>query len=115
MENKKCPICGKIMRYEINNSAINYYCDFCKYSETTTYYDSKIWDISIYEIIIKENKNINLDKIKVISHITGLNFIESKKILTYGGILCKNSSSIIEQNKKKLDSASIKYETIKIK
>ncbi len=100
MENKKCPICGKIMRCEINNSAINYYCDACEYSEASTYYDPKIWDISEYSIILKPQNNINLDQIKLISHLSGLNFISSKKLLNCGGFLCKITNLNLGATKK---------------
>lgn len=92
MEDKKCPQCGEIMKITVDGSALNYECQKCGFGIATTLAEGICWDANDYSIFLLENTNVTTNKIKVVSKLSGLNYLKSKELLLNGGFLTKNSA-----------------------
>ena len=66
-------------------------------------------DGTTYKILLKPNCSPSTESIKIISKITGLNFINSKKLLENGGLLFEEKAIEIKRQKTNLDLNNIKY------
>ena len=109
MENKKCPICGKEMITKIDGSALNYDCPNCGYGEATTIAEGIEWDCQEYSIFIEKMDDVKIKQIKCVAKNTGLNYIQSKKMLLEGGLYIKDKAIIIKQRLEELKKIKIKY------
>jgi hypothetical protein len=110
MENIKCPNCGKMMNFIIDGSALNYSCPFCGCGVATTIAEGINWDSTEYEITILPNNNLKIENIRLISNLTGNNFIISKNILKNGASIFKGRAVEVKTKKEKLDKYDIKYQ-----
>lgn len=95
MESKKCPNCGKELKIIKEGSSLIYECDSCDYSEATTIAEGIGWDSNKFEVKLIPNHNCELNQIKLLSKITGKNFIQSKYLLTNGGTILKDRPSVL--------------------
>lgn len=112
MENNKCPNCGNELKITKSGSLMSVECSFCNYSFATTCSEGIEWDDSNYKIIIKEANDTNIENIKVISNITSLNFLESKKLLINGGDLFEGKAFEIEDKINTLNKNKINFYTL---
>ena len=91
----KCPNCGNEVKVIFNGREIINKCLKCDYEVVTTY-----------------NSQIDLDNIKLISKLTGDNFIQSKKYLESGYSFKKEYAEGILEKKKIFDEYKIKYQIV---
>ena len=107
----KCPECGTIMNETYEKPSLILSCPKCGCKIATTRWEEIDLDDKEYEIVLVANNNPTLDQIKVISSITGVNFIKSKEIITRGKPIFKGSpvqvKDIIKTLKEKLLDYSI--------
>lgn len=109
-ENKyTCPECGSEMTAVYEKPALNLTCPKCGCKIATTRWEDIDLDDATYRIFLKSNRSPSTESIKIISKITGLNFINSKKLLENGGLLFEEKAVDIKRQKTNLDLNNIKY------
>jgi len=109
MENKICPHCGKEMVPMVDGSALNYDCKYCGYSEATTLAEGIEWDATTYQLNVLAINNPTIDQIKVLSKLTGKNFLDSKNSAKKGDIVLKGMAVEIKRIKDILSSNNIHF------
>lgn len=109
-ENKYiCPKCGSEMIAIYEKPALNLTCPNCGCKITTTKWDDIDLDDTDFEIIIEPVSNPSIKQIKFISNFSGLNFINSKKILSEGGSLLIDKAVEIKEKISLLKKADIRF------
>ena len=109
-ENKYiCPKCGAEMIVAYEKPALNLTCPKCDCRIATTRWEEIDLDDTNYQIILKSSKNPSMAIIKFISKKTGLNFIDSKKLLESGGLLMEGKAITIKEQCNILDDCKIEY------
>ena len=81
-----CNNCKSEMEYKIENHTQGWYCPKCNNAIVTSYFSKIDLDETKYEVILLEKNDVNIDNIKMLSKLTGYNFIKSKELLSNGGI-----------------------------
>lgn len=110
MEKTKCPYCGREMEYIVDGPSLIYKCTKCNYSEATTNATGINWDSNKYKLTICPNgSEPTIEQIKVVSAITAMNYIDSKKLLINGGEILEEEAVIIKQKSIMLKNVSIDY------
>ena len=77
----KCDECDIDLVYCQQESTITWTCPACGWDLVTTYISPIYQDINKYEIFLLKNISPKVDQLRVIARISGLNFIEAKKLL----------------------------------
>ena len=109
-ENKYiCPDCGSEMMAVYEKPALILTCPKCGCKIATTKWEDIDLDDTTYKIFLKPNRSPNTKSIKFISKITGLNYINSKKLFENGGLLFEEKAVEIKKQKIDLDLNNIKY------
>lgn len=86
-------------------------CPVCGWGVLTTYIDQIYLDATEYSIWIKKVKNINLDKIRIISKIAGVNYIAAKQMLEKDSVcVLKAKATDIQKAIENLENADVPYE-----
>ena len=94
-----------------DNSVQGWLCPICGWGVVTTYIDEIYLDKTEYSIFIKNVTNINKDKIKLISKISGVNYIVAKQMLEKDSICILKSQAIdIKKAICELENADIPFE-----
>ena len=106
----KCPNCGNEVKVIFNGREIINKCLKCDYEVVTTYNSQIDLDNTKYVISILVGNETSLDNIKLISKLTGDNFIQSKKYLESGYSFEKEYAEGILEKKKIFDEYKIKYQ-----
>ena len=84
--NDKCSKCGGQLVYRSEESTGMVYCIKCEHIEiVSTHFDSIIDDDKEYVITINPNNKIEKEKLRTITNLTGMNYLEIKDLLTNGG------------------------------
>ena len=111
MEERKynCPECGTIMNESYDKPALNLTCPKCGYKIATTRWEEIDLDDKKYEIVLVANNNPTLDQIKVVSSITGVNFINSKDNIVSGKSIFKGSPIKVKNVAKILKEKNVDY------
>ena len=110
-ENKYiCPKCGAEMTAIYEKPALNLSCPKCGCEIATTKWDDIDLDDTDYEIILKAVESPTMDEIKIVSKMTGFNFIKSKSLMNNGGVLLKAKATEINANREILKKANIQFE-----
>lgn len=109
-ENKYlCPQCGSEMNATFEKPALNLFCPNCGCQVATTKWDEIDLDDNTYGLIIEEIESPSFDVIKLISRLTGKNFVESKERLINGQVSFTGNAIEIRDKRDLLDSNNIKY------
>ena len=109
MPNSKCPKCGSTMKIIHEPSSVAWVCTHCDYSEATTESDALHSDETIYSIILLDNDLTNLNVIKALSKFTGLNYIQTKNLISNPKEIARGFAYEILEKKEFLDSNEIHY------
>ena len=99
MENaeiKICPICGEVLTKIVDGSSLVFECPKCKYGEATTIAQGIEWDDTEYTLSVPASRP-ELDQIKAVAKITGLNWIKSKALLAEGGVVFKGRAEHVKK------------------
>lgn len=109
-ENKYiCPKCGTEMIAVYEKPALNLTCPKCGCKIATTKWEDIDLDDTDYEIVLKTSINYSMEQIKLISKLTGKNFIASKKLIENGGVLLTAKAIELRDIMKTLDEIGIGY------
>ena len=106
-----CDKCYEEMNYRIEGSVQGWWCPDCGWNIITTYIEEIRCDMTEYSICIKSIGNIDIDKIRVVSKIAGVNYIAAKQILEKGNTcILKAEAEIILETISKLKYVDIPFE-----
>ena len=106
-----CEKCKTNMIHVRENSVQGWSCPICGWGILTTYIDKIHQDMTEYSIYIKSVTNIDVDKIKVISRIVGVNFLVAKQMLEKEGVcILKAKAMDIKKAICELENANIPFE-----
>ena len=88
MENENiCPNCGHPLRIKREYPSFALICDHCGWEVATTTWDPIDLDETEYAISIADGTVPDKKTLSLVSRMTGLNFIASKKLIESRGIL----------------------------
>lgn len=105
----KCPKCGNELIIINNGREIKNKCSVCDYEVVTTYNSEMDNDTTKYVISILKDNCVSIDNIKLISKMTGDNFILSKFYLINGYDFEQTYAEQVQERKHLLDENKIKY------
>lgn len=80
----QCEKCKSNMKYFCEGSVQGWLCPLCGEEIITTYIDPMSQDATVYRIYIRSTAEINSLKIKLISQLSGVNYITARNILVEG-------------------------------
>ncbi len=95
-----CPNCGHQLRIKREYPSFALICDHCGWGVATTMWDPIDLDETEYVIRLAEGNIVNKKTLSLISQMTGLNFILSKKLIESFGILWSGKA---REAKEKID------------
>lgn len=110
MENNKCPKCQSKMNKVVEKFSLAWVCPKCGYSVATTISEPIHEDEATYSIILLGNDPKDMNAVKGLSKLTGLNFINVQKLIKSKGVIFEGTADKVLSKKKVLDEYSIKYE-----
>ena len=109
----KCLECGFDLKSESNSSdtitEIVIRCPNCGWTAVTTTMFDIVDDLTKYTIVIDSGNDAEKETMKKISKLSGHNILESKKILTDGGVMLSDYAIDIVDIIPQLDLMGIKY------
>ncbi len=106
----KCPICNHELIPMKEGSSIGVRCSNCEYSIVTSYIDPIYEDENTYTLMLEAGNICDKTCMKIISRITGENFIQAKKLISSAPVVIAEGKAMdILTLKKELDENSIKY------
>ena len=106
----KCPICNHELIPFKEGSSIGVHCSNCDYSVVTSYIDPIYEDEIIYTFLLETGNICNKNTMKIISRITGKNYIQAKNLITSAPVVIAEGKAIdILAIKKVFDGNRIKY------
>lgn len=109
----KCPECGFALNYERDESTEIWKCSNCGWEVATTYMDPIKLDETKYEILLSKNLSPKLNQLKVLSHISGSNVIQIKKMLeSDNSLLFKGKATDVLKIKKQLEQEEIEFQIV---
>lgn len=89
----KCEKCGAEMNYFVKGQSQVYECPRCGWGVCTSYYSPEELDTTEYELkVLPQDAEIN--KVKALSKVTALNYLECRKILQNGDYIIKGQSAL---------------------
>ena len=79
----KCEQCNSEMIFKINKGTQGWYCPQCNWNLVTSYIEDLNIDETEYSLYIKIKKTsvIDFEKIKIVSKIANVNYVNAKKML----------------------------------
>lgn len=106
-----CEIC-KIYLIPIKEKSVQgWICPKCGWEVLTTFIDEINQDITEYRINIKKSDSIDIEKIKAISQIAGINFLSAKEVLMKGNFCILKAKAVeILEAIEKLQKVNIQFE-----
>ena len=108
-----CEKCNANMKWLKKDSVQGWICSKCGWNFITTNIDDIYEDTKEYSIYIKNNCEVDIKKIKLISKLAGVNYIKAKKLLVEEKVCIFKSRAIDVKNVlKMLDELNIKYEVV---
>lgn len=106
-----CEKCKTNMIHVCENSVQGWSCPVCGGGFLTTYIDKIHQDMTEYSIFTKSVANIDKDKIKVVSHIVGVNYIVAKQMLEKENVCILKAKAIdIKKAISELKNVNIPFE-----
>lgn len=106
----KCPLCNHELLPIKEGSSIGIRCSYCEYSVLTSNIDPIYEDENIYTLLLDAGNICNKNIIKIISKITGENYIQVKNLIASSPVIIAKGKAIdILTIKRILDENNIKY------
>ncbi|MCR5847843.1 MAG: Zn-ribbon domain-containing protein [Lachnospiraceae bacterium] len=105
----KCLRCGFEVLTESGNSEIIVKCPKCGWTAVTTYMSEIEDDLTKYSIFIEQGNSTDRELIKLVSELSGMNFLEARNILLKGGRMVVEYAVAIKEITTKLDMVGIEY------
>lgn len=101
------------MNFIKENSIQGWNCPICGYNLITTYIDEIYEDTEEYSIFLKKPSQIDVVKIKTISIVAGVNYIEARTMLSKSNIcVFKGKAPQVKATCEKLKKAEILFDII---
>ncbi len=107
----KCPKCNSELIEKISFGSREYVCTNCGYGVAAFVTEPIEEDETIYDIYIDDDE-LSIDKIKLLSSISNLNFINVKKACDNHSIIYSDKAIKIKEAISMLDESKIKYHII---
>jgi len=92
-ENFSCPKCGSQTEKINEGRTVGTRCPQCGWSVVTTYTQPIDQDVELYEVGIKKIDHPDKNQIKVISNLSGINFLQARKKIKEGGSVLFNMNA----------------------
>lgn len=109
----KCPDCANILTNTHDDSTEIWKCSNCGWEVVTTYTPQIQQDTKDYEIFLMKNLSPKVNQIRTLARISGLNFIETKRMLALDdSLLFKGNAVDILPIKTKLEQEDIEFRII---
>ena len=106
----KCPLCNHELVPIKEGSSIGVRCSHCEYSVVTSYIDPIYEDENTYTLLLEADNTFNKNNIKIISKISGQNYIQLKKLVSSVPVVIAEGKAVdILSIKKILDESNIHY------
>lgn len=106
-----CEKCKNQMVHQCENSVQGWSCPICGWSILTTYIDEIYQDTTEYSVFIKNETCIDIEKIRLVSKIAGVNFIAAKQMLAKGDVCILKATAVeIKKVINELQIAQIPFE-----
>lgn len=77
----ECEKCKAKMNWNIEGASQGWWCPVCGWNIVTTYIEDINLDMTEYSLYIKNESEIDREKIKFVAKIANLNYITAKQIL----------------------------------
>jgi large subunit ribosomal protein L7/L12 len=104
-----CEICGAEMRFEKDEHSVCWICDNCNNAVATSYFEPILLDNTNYHIILISN-NCSVCIIKMVSEISGYNYIETKKAIENAPVEIFSGKAVdIKPVKENLEKAGVNF------
>lgn len=112
MQNTVCPKCGGDLEFRQKKNVQGFYCKRCDWAVVTTYISQADLDETIYTIRIVTANRHDPKQIRILSEISGLNFITIKKRLTNENypVIFQGKATQVIQVRNKLTAAGLVFE-----
>ena len=109
----KCPQCDINLVYCHADSTITWTCPKCGWSLATTYMSPINQDINKYEVQLIQNLTPSINQLKILSQISGKNFLRVKKMLeSDDSLLFKGKAVDVSLIKTQLEQEKIGFKII---
>ena len=103
-----CEKCKEKMNWFIDGCIQGWVCPLCGWDIVTTYIDDIYIDETDYSLYIKKESEISIEKIKLVSRISGVNFIIARQMLE------KEDNCILKAKAPKIKEAIVKLQALNI-
>lgn len=104
-----CPECGAEAITERDGCAVTYTCPKCGWSAATTEWEPIDLDDTQYEIRLGEGVPTGKENLSLVSHMTGKNFVDSKKIIEDCGVIFVGKTRDIFEKREFLNEQGIPF------
>lgn len=105
----KCLRCGSEVLSETGNSEIIMKCPKCGWAAATTYMSEIEVDMTHYSIVVEQGNSAEKEVIRLISGLSGMNFLETRNLLTNGGTMIVDYATVIKKIATDLDMVGVRY------
>lgn len=105
----KCEKCGTKMEFKIEGHTKGWFCKKCGDAIVTSHFSDLEIDAQIYDVYVKSNNKLDIESVKIVSEISGLNYIKAKDLLEKGGLLLNGLAIDIDKDIKVLKKSYIKF------
>ena len=98
------------MRFKRDGHAASWICDNCGDAVATTYFEPYEIDSTIYHILLSSPFKADIDTLKLISKLSGCNYIEARKMIQNAPIeIFSGQATEVLRIQDALGKAGIKY------
>ena len=108
-----CEKCKSKMVYACEDSVEGWLCHNCGFEILTSHIDNMAQDMKEYSVYIMHTDNIDKDKIKLVSQIAGVNFIDARRmLLSSNSCILKAKAIEVKRVANQLRKAGIPFKVI---
>lgn len=107
---RKCQRCGSDIEFLRKGNSQGMFCKNCDWSLVTSYIPKIKTDTTVYSIYIIEADLRNIEQLKTISKVSGMNYLDTRNLLLQENKKIYEGQAIkIMEIKKALDTVGVKY------
>lgn len=113
-ESENCQKCGQKAVRRIAGSCQGYFCESCnEWLFVTTYIEPIKADIKDYKIILQKGDFSNKEQIKLISTVSGINFLQARELLKNEGVKIFEGQAVeVREFSQQLKRLKIEHEIV---
>lgn len=104
-----CSKCGGEVKYYQRGSCQGYHCIKCGWGAVTTYIEPIRADNTIYTLSIGKIAEPNIEQIRIVSDLIGMNYVKTKKCLIEGTASLKGHADEIKNDAKLLKLVEVEF------